>query len=81
MPPLKMFPLYNTLLYCTIMCWLDPGGGGAYVKGSTPEVAALTLRARPRRGRRSQPQVRGRGLRSSPNSSYPPKTYFIYNGK
>ena len=38
-------------LYCTIMCRLDPGGGGAYVKGSTPEGAALMLRAQPRRGR------------------------------
>ena len=26
------------------MCWLDPGGGGAYVKGSTPKGAALHKR-------------------------------------
>ena len=28
-------------LYCTIICRLDPEGGGAYVKGSTPKGAAL----------------------------------------
>ena len=31
-------------LYCTIMCWLNPGGGSAYVKGSTPKGAALDER-------------------------------------
>ena len=37
-----MFPLYCTMeLYCTIICQLDPGGGGAYIKGSTPKGAAL----------------------------------------
>ena len=67
-----MFPLYNTLLYGTVMCRPDPEGAAFddravlyYNMSARGKAEALTkgLEAKPRR---SQLQVLERGLRRSP---------------